>query len=95
MLVGALDDDPLRLDVELRRLLPGGVRAVVVVAGVHPDLHLRVQLAVHLRRRVDAVGRQGDVGRDLVGEGRVDRRLGQGVGRPVQGLEGRRGGRHL
>jgi hypothetical protein len=42
MPVGPLNDDPLRLDMKLSKLLLWGV-GVVVIAGIDSDFHLGVE----------------------------------------------------
>ena len=55
--IRALDNDALRLNVELGEflLLRMSLRAIVVVAGVDSYLHLRVQAGIDVRGGIDAV----------------------------------------
>ena len=55
MSIGSLDDDPLRLDVELCEFfLLGGIVAVVV-AGVDADFDLCIQSGIDFRGWIDTV----------------------------------------
>jgi len=66
--VGSLDDYSLRFDIELCKLLLIPL-LTVVIARIHPHLHLSIQPCINLGSRVDAMGGELNGGLEIIGDG--------------------------